>query len=151
MLPRPFSRGTVAVAALRRHQGELYRGLDDFDLPAAQCFDGNSEILVAPAWRIPRTIEGIAATRELVVERLGSEYGLAVDAIHDLGGRYHPSAGLTPEVVYPFAVQVHVDGPGQRALLWVKLDDAVTHRDLLLDGHLRIVAMRAAHALGALR
>jgi SAM-dependent methyltransferase len=151
VIPRPLSRGTVAVAVLRRHGGTFYLGLDDDDLPAAQCFDGNSEILVAPAWRIPREIEGIAATRDFVVDRLGAEYGLTVEAIHELGGRYHPSPGLTPEVVYPFAVQVQEDGPGLRPLLWARLDDVVRHRHLLVDGHLRVVALRAAHALGALR
>lgn len=150
VLPRPYSRGTVAVACLRRHEGAVYLGLDDHDLPAAQCFDGNSEILVTPAWRVPRAVEGIAATRELLVERLGAEYGLAVAGVWELGGRYHPSAGLTPEVVYPFAVEVYEDGPGERPLLWVRLDDALAHRDLLVDGHLRVVTLRAAHALGAL-
>jgi hypothetical protein len=65
----------------------------------------------------------------------------------ELGGRYHPSAGLTPEVVYPLAAEVSPDGAGDRALRWIPLSDAVTQRHLLRDGHLRIVALRAAHAL----
>jgi hypothetical protein len=38
----------------------------------------------------------------------------------------------------------------QLRLWWVRLRDAVETRHLLQDGHLRIVALRAAHALGLL-
>jgi hypothetical protein len=39
--------------------GEVWIGIDDDDLPAAQCFHGNSEILVAPAWRLPREVASL--------------------------------------------------------------------------------------------
>jgi hypothetical protein len=70
-----------------------------------------------------------------------------------LGGRYHPSAGLTPEAVHPFAVDVMEDesGGAERPLAWVPLADTVSRRAELCDGHLRIVLLRAAHALGLLR
>ena len=69
----------------------------------------------------------------------------------DLGGRYHPSPGVTPEVVYPMAVEVAAERPAAaRALAWVRLDDAVRGLSHLHDGHLRVVVLRAAHALGRL-
>ena len=47
-------RRTMACALLRAARGgEVLFGVDDDDLPAAQLFTGNSNLLVAPAWRIP--------------------------------------------------------------------------------------------------
>jgi SAM-dependent methyltransferase len=153
VVPRPYGINTVALAPLWLHNGEIYLGVDDDDLPAAQCFTDNSQLLVAPAWRLPRTVEGIGRTRAFIRDRLRLEYGIACNRFFDLGGRYHPSAGLTPEVVYPMAAAVQIsDQPSAalRSLHWVVLRDAVAQRELLVDGHLRIVAMRAAHALGVL-
>ncbi len=149
--PATRSLNTVAVAALCRIAGQLCIAVQDHDLPASQCFDGNSEILVAPAWRIPREVSGIDATRAWVRNRLEQEHGLSCRQSFELGGRYFPSAGLTPEVVYPLAVEVASMGRGAKALTWISLADAVAERERLLDGHLRIVVWRAAHALGLLR
>jgi hypothetical protein len=153
VVPRPYGINTVALAPLWLHDGVTYLGVDDDDLPAAQCFTGNSQLLVAPAWRIPREVHGIGGTRNFVRERLRQEYGVDCGRFFDLGGRYHPSAGLTPEVVYPMAAAIEIlDSPSValRSLRWIKLEDAAAGRELLVDGHLRIVTMRAAHALGVL-
>lgn len=139
---------TVAVAPLARSGGRVLIGLDDDDLPAAQCFTGNSELLVAPAWRVPREVSGMARTRAFVGGRMREELGLVCDGFFELGGRYHPSAGLTPEVVYPLAARVRIEGEVGLRLHWVPLDEVVSHRAGLRDGHLRILGLRAAHALG---
>ncbi|HVJ21412.1 MAG TPA: hypothetical protein VM686_38640, partial [Polyangiaceae bacterium] len=79
------------------------------------------------------------------------EYGLEVGRFWELGGRYHPSPGVTPEVVYPVAVELQKLPPGgDRPLYWVSLDELVTERLSLRDGHLRIGVLRTAHALGRL-
>ena len=67
-----------------------------------------------------------------------------------LGGCYHPSPGVTPEVVYPLAVEVRREGAGGRPLLWISLRDAIRDLWALRDGHLGVVTLRAAHALGML-
>ena len=60
--------------------------------------------------------------------------------------------GLTPEVVHPYAVEIRgASGAGARRMRFVRLREALAHLDLLVDGHLRIAALRAAHALGLLR
>jgi hypothetical protein len=148
VLPRTLSFNTVAVAPLRRHGAEVYLGVDDDDLPAAQAFNGNSELLVAPAWRLPREVAAMGPARAWVRQRLLREYGLRAGEVWELGGRYHPSAGLTPEVVHALAAEVAEDAPGERALLWVPLREAARAVHTLQDGHLRTVALRAAHALG---
>jgi SAM-dependent methyltransferase len=149
--PRAHRLESVAVAVLRRTHDVIHIGLDDDDLPAAQCFEGRSDLWIAPAWRLPLGIAGITAARAFVVERLAAEHGLRCGDVFELGGRYHPSAGLTPEVVYPLAVEILDESAAPKPLAWVPLADAVARRADLHDGHLRVVLVRAAHALGLLR
>jgi hypothetical protein len=149
VLPRELSYNTMAVAPLRRHAGRVLLGIDDDDLPAAQAFSGASELLVAPAWRLPRELASLTPARAWVLERLRREHGLTPGGVYELGGRYHPSPGVTPEVVHPVAVEVVAEAPAERPLLWVDLRDAAAHAAALRDGHLRTLAQRAAHALGA--
>ncbi len=159
VMPRPLSFNTVATAPLRKHGDQVWLGIDDDDLPAAQCFNGNSQLLVAPAWRLPHAVDTLTAAWEWTRGRLEAEYGVTSGEIWELGGRYHPSPGVTPEAVYPIAVEVleETEGlfsacapTGRRQLTWVRLADALGHLEQLVDGHLRIVALRAGHALGLL-
>lgn len=147
VVPQPLSALTVSVALLRRMGGRVYIGLDDDDLPAAQCIRGNSELWVTPAWRLPHEVQGPSASVEFLRERLQQEYGVALGDTAWLGGRYHPSTGATPEVVHPLVADaVEVRG-GQRPLTWVPLDALVRSPRWLADGHLRIAAERCAHLL----
>jgi ubiquinone/menaquinone biosynthesis C-methylase UbiE len=150
VLPARHSLNTVACAVLARRDGAIYLGVADDDLPAAQCFVGNSELLVAPAWRIPADVASETTALSWVVKRLSEEYGLTTGRTYGLGGRYYPSAGMSPEVVHPMAVEVLAEEPGDLALYWIRLDSVATHRADLVDGHLRTVALRAAHALSLL-
>jgi len=150
VVPRTLSTNTIAAALLLRSNDRVLLGVDDDDLPAAQCFLGSSALLVTPAWRLPKTVERLSAATTWVRERLRLEHGLETGEVWELGGRYYPSAGLTPEVVYPLAFEIRdVTGLG-RQLSWVPLEEIVAGIDRLMDGHLRIVALRAAHALGLL-
>ncbi|WP_437589861.1 methyltransferase domain-containing protein [Sorangium sp. So ce1000] len=168
VVPRSLGVLTVSTALLARApSGEVVLGVDDDDLPAAQSFAGNSGILVAPAWRLPRSVRALAATEAFVRERLLIEYGVRVGAAVELGGAYRPSAGLTPELVQPLAfVVTAAPAPAAapasaaalpdlapaldaaRRLSWVPLTEIVAGREHLPDGHLRVAALRAAHALG---
>ncbi|AUX48964.1 hypothetical protein SOCE26_105090 [Sorangium cellulosum] len=166
VVPRPLGALTVATALLARSpSGEVLLGVDDDDLPAAQSFSGNSEILVAPAWRLPRSEGTLAAAEAFVRLRLQVDYGVRVGGAVELGGAYRPSAGLTPELVQPLAFVItaaaaetpapdaaapDLEPPSGavRRLSWVPLTELVAGREHLPDGHLRVVALRAAHALG---
>ncbi|WP_437724423.1 methyltransferase domain-containing protein [Sorangium sp. So ce861] len=167
VVPRPLGALTVSTALLARApSGEVVLGVDDHDLPAAQSFSGNSELLVAPAWRLPRSARTLAEAEAFVRARLLVEYGVDAGEAVELGGAYRPSAGLTPELVQPIAFVVTgvsaeappapsaaappaapVSAPPRR-LHWVPLTALVAGREHLPDGHLRVVALRAAHALG---
>jgi hypothetical protein len=150
VVPVTRSCNSIAVAPLLRVGGVTYLGVDDDDLPAAQCFHGNSQILVAPAWRLPHGIDTLGEARTFATERLRDEYGVEVAGVQELGGRYLPSPGMTPEAVHPLAATVravHHDAP--KALRWIALEELQASPGVMLDGHLRIVALRAAHALGS--
>ncbi len=41
------------------------------------------------------------AAKDEVRGELLKKFGLVVDEIHSLGGKYRPSIGITPEVIYP--------------------------------------------------
>ncbi len=101
---------------------------------------------MAPAWRLPREIESQTPMRALAVERLGKEHGLRCGRVTELGGRYHPSSGLTPEVVFPLAVEVLDEVDAARPLYWVELSRLLENERHVVDGHLRVVMFRAAHA-----
>lgn len=151
VVPRTMSINTVATALLARSGDTMLIGVDDDDLPAAQSFSGNSDLLVAPAWRLPRSIERRADAVRWILERLESEYRAHAGRVWELGGMYQPSAGLTPERVYPYAFEIdRLEEAAGRSLLWVPITDAIRHAGRLHDGHLRIVLFRAAHALGLL-
>ena len=148
VLPRRLSFNTICFCLLRREGDDVLIGVADDDLPGPQCLDGTSELLVAPAWRLPREVRGIAGSREWALQRLRERYTISAARVWPLGGRYHPSPGATPEVVHPLAVQTTSRGEG---LHWLQLQRVVEDRELIRDGHLRIVALRAAHALGLLQ
>lgn len=151
VVPRTLGINTIATALLARSGDGIMIGLDDDDLPAAQSFNGNSELLVAPAWRLPRDVRTRHEAQEWTATRIAKEYGLRAAKWFELGGMYHPSPGVTPERVYPFAVEIDARiAEGERAIHWVRIEDAVANADRLRDGHLRIVLFRAAHALGML-
>ena len=153
-VPGPLSSRTISTALLRRDAGRILLGVDDDDLPAAQCIGGHSSILVTPAWRLPRSMQTTTPARAWIAARLRAEYGLTLGRAWELGGRYHPAPGSTPEVVFPVAWEVlgqgQTDTLAPRTLTWVPLVDLLEHEALLVDGHLRVAAFRAAHALGLL-
>ncbi|WP_437647047.1 methyltransferase domain-containing protein [Sorangium sp. So ce362] len=168
VVPRPLGALTVSTTLLARApSGEVLLGVDDHDLPAAQSFSGSSELLVAPAWRLPRSARTLADAEAFVRTRLRVEYGVEAGEAVELGGAYRPSPGLTPELVQPLAfvvTAVAAEAPAapaaaaprvapapvpDRRLYWVPLTELVAGREHLPDGHLRVVALRAAHALGA--
>jgi hypothetical protein len=99
---------------------------------------------------LPKAIATEAPARRWVLERLADEYGAVARDHWELGGPYRPSPGVTPETVFPIAVEVQEEMSAAHALEWLRLDELVRHLELISDGHLRIVALRAAHATGLL-
>jgi ubiquinone/menaquinone biosynthesis C-methylase UbiE len=152
-MPTARSSVTVALALLARVNDVVCLGLDDDDLPAIQSFYGHSNVLVAPAWRLPVTCDSRAEALTFVRARLRAEHGVEVGELTELGGRYHPSPGATPEVVHPFAAWVSScsEPANLRALRFVPIEELACHATEIVDGHLRVAVLRAASMLGVLR
>lgn len=148
--PRNLGLSTLVALPLARAGETIAVGLDDDDLPAAQALSGNSNLLVAPAWRLPRNLAGLDEAWSFVAARLAREHGMTVGERWALGGPYAPSAGLTPELAHPWAFAVRSIRGGARSLTWVSLAECVAGRASIADGHARVVLLRAAHALGLL-
>lgn len=148
--PAPLSLFTLSTAILSFEGDRTLLGIDDSDLPAAQAFNGNSNLPVTPAWRAPHSLPSLTPARAWLRERLRAEYGLETGEMWELGGPYLPSPGLTPEVVYCIAVEARAQTRGLRELAWIDLADFAENFTELRDGHLRIAGLRAAHALGLL-
>ena len=150
VLPKNLSPSTAATVLLRRRRDEIFLGLDEDDRPVAQAISGNSRLMVTPAWRLPSSLNTGHAMHQWLRQRLSLDYGLESAKVWDLGGPYHPSAGVTPEIVHPLAVEILDESDQGRALRWVPVDQVFTDIWHHPDGHLRILALRAAHALGRL-
>lgn len=142
--PAPFSNRTMSCALLARINGVTCIAIDDDDRPAAMALEGSSRLLVPPAFRLPAAITTLPHATRWVRERLHAQYGVEAAPLGELGGRYHPAPGLTPEVVHPFVWTTAVAVP---TLHWVPLSDAARHAQTLPDMHLRIAILRSAHAV----
>ena len=68
-------------------------------------------------------------------------------AITPLGAAYFPSAGITPERVYPFVVCLTETATATTAYDYVPLTQVKRNLHRLRDGHLLIAVMRLIHAL----
>lgn len=148
--PARASLNTVAVAPLWRGPTEVYFGLVDEDLPAAQCFSGHSNHLQAPAWRLSSELTSLHNLPRYLRGALDRENGLEVRDCFQLGGPYFPSPGVTPEIAYPWAVDVWSHGESAVPLCWVPLSQLVQGFEHLKEGHLRTLVSRVARALSSI-
>jgi hypothetical protein len=85
-----------------------------------------------------------------IAERLREEFSVTVRQAWELGGSYHATPGVTPELVWPFAVEVEADAACDSRLRWLPLEVLIGELDSVRDAHLLVVAWRLAHALGVL-
>lgn len=148
--PRGYSLSTVAVLPVVQLAGEYLVGLEHRDLPAVQLHTGGrrSGLVTCPAWRLPRTISQFPDAEALVISNLLAHFAVQVTRVFPLGGKYYPSIGATPEVVYPLVAEVRADCLPDSALGFVSLRELVQLRHRVEDGHLLIALLRLAHALG---
>jgi SAM-dependent methyltransferase len=150
LVPREASRNTtVALPVVRTPEG-IRVGIEHRELPAVQHFTGSASLAVTPAWRLPRTITHSSQVPAFIAERLREEFSVTVRHTWELGGSYHTTPGVTPELVWPFAVEVEADAACDSRLRWLPLEVLIGELDAVQDAHLLVVAWRLAHALGVL-
>lgn len=150
LVPHEASRNTaVALPVVRVREG--YRvGIEHRELPVVQHFTGSASLAVTPAWRLPRTLTDSSQVPAFISERLREEFSVTVRRTWELGGSYHATPGVTPELVWPFSVELEADAACDSRLRWLPLEVLIAELDSVRDAHLRVVAWRLAHALGVL-
>jgi SAM-dependent methyltransferase len=148
VVPEKLSCNTVIAVPVIKAKGSTYVGLELRDLPAVQSFAGSSNIVTVPSWRLPRSMKSQAELPGFLASVLGQDFALAVRNVWELGGPYFSSPGVTPEVVYPFVVEVDANQFTSSPLHFVDCDTLDSKLHLLPDAHLLIAAYRLRHALG---
>jgi hypothetical protein len=148
--PARLAHNTLVVLPVVRTEQGIYVGIEHRDLPAVQSFSGSSKIAVAPAWRLPSTVTHQSELPHFLKGALERDFNLRAYKAWELGGPYFPTSGVTPEVVYPFVVEVDTGNDFDSALRFIRLGEITGKQDLLRDAHLLIATYRLAHALGAL-
>jgi hypothetical protein len=150
LVPREASRNTAVALPVVRTKDGIRVGIEHRELPAVQHFTGSASLAVTPAWRLPRTLTGLEQVPAFIAGRLREEFSVSVRRTWELGGSYHATPGVTPELVWPFAVEVEADAACDSRLRWMPLEVLVGQLDAVQDAHLLVVAWRLAHALGVL-
>jgi SAM-dependent methyltransferase len=148
VVPEELSSNTVVAVPVIKAQGSTYVGLELRDLPAVQSFAGSSNIVTVPSWRLPRSMKSQAELPGFLASMLGEEFALAARNVWELGGPYFSSPGVTPEVVYPFVVEVDATEFTSSPLHFIDCDTLDRKLHLLHDAHLLLAAHRLRHALG---
>lgn len=150
IVPKNLSKNTVAAIPFIKTEGEIFVGVEYRDLPAPQNFTGNSNIVCVPAWRVPKSIEHKFDLEKLLREKFPKDFNVSINKIWELGGTYFPTPGITPEIVYPFAVELKIANLYQTDLFFFKIQDLLNNLYKIRDAHLLILANRLAHSLGFL-
>lgn len=148
--PKGRSKNTISAIPVMKSGGRVYVGIETRDLPAVQSHTGSSRIATNPAWRLPKGTTDLRQAEEFLNSRLLKDFNAKASKITPLGGEYYTSPGTTPEVVFPYAVEVDASSVGDSKLSWVDLEDLIQQRKKIQDGHLMTAAFRLAHALGLL-
>lgn len=141
VLPNERSCNTLLALPVLFAQ-EVLIGLETRYLPVPQRHEGNARILTAPAWRLNRQVESLDQAKAM----LADSFGVSAGAVTSLGAAYFPSAGITPERVYPFIVRL-TEEPANASYDFVPLMQVKRNLHRLRDGHLLIAVMRLIHAL----
>ena len=147
VVPQKLSLSTVTVVPVVKTQRGTYIGVELRDLPAVQSFAGNSRILTIPSWRLPLSLRNIGELPAFISAALRRDFHLTVRNAWELGGSYFSTPGVTPEVVYPFVVEVDATDIPSSHLHFVDCD--ALNFDQLHDAHLLISTHRVRHALAS--
>ncbi len=147
VVPQNFSKNTVAAIPFFMADNKIYVGIEYRDLPAVQRFTGNSQIVCVPAWRLPTTISHKFDIQPFLHEKFPKDFTGKIGKTWELGGSYFTSAGITPEVVYPFAVELEAESLAETDLKFFNLQDLLTKIDEIQDAHLLILLNRLGHAI----
>lgn len=153
--PRPFSDNTTAVLPVAKVDGEVLVGVESRDLPAPQIRMGSAEHITIPCFRLDRSTSDLKQAQGEARARLLIEFGLEVRGTEPLGGKFFPSPGVVPELVYPIIAEVDLESSSpqdhQSGLKWIPMKELLENHSMVRDGHLLTALFRGAHALGLMK
>jgi ubiquinone/menaquinone biosynthesis C-methylase UbiE len=150
VVPQNFSKNTVAAIPFFTADNEIFVGIEYRNLPAVQRFTGNSNIVCVPAWRLPKPVLHKFEIEPFLREKFPKDFNVKVHKTWELGGSYFTSVGITPEVVYPFAVELNAESLSETDVQFFNLKNLLAKIDEIQDAHLLILLNRLAHAFGLL-
>lgn len=140
--PQQLSINTLVTLPVVRNNKMVFVGLEIRHLPVPEKHTGSSLIPVAPAVRLPKEIKTFYDLEKFISNH--KIFGTSIVNFQKLGEKFFPSAGVTPEQVYPFVVTL---AEATDNLKWVSLKELYDHFELLKDGHLLISLSRLFHAI----
>ena len=138
--PQHHSSNTIVTLPVFSHQNEIFLGIEKRDLPVPQINEGNSTILTAPAYRLPKQVTNIFEMKNFIYAQ--KMFNCKVESMQKLGEKYIPCAGLSPEQVYPYIVTLNAPS---KDLHWISLNTLYENSAQLRDGHLLICLYRLKH------
>jgi SAM-dependent methyltransferase len=150
VVPKNFSKNTVAAIPFLQTENGIFVGIEFRDLPAPQRFTGSSHLACVPAWRLPKSIEHKFDLETFLREKFPKDFNAEINKTWELGGSFFTSAGITPEIVYPLAVELNAEVLGKTDLKFFDLTTLLDNLDKIQDAHLLISLNRLAHGLGFL-
>ena len=149
VIPKTLSLSTATALPVCRTTAGVFVGVERRDLPAVQEFSGSSRITTVPAWRLPQTLKHISDVPEFVAEGMSRDFSVQVIKSWELGGSYFSTPGVTPEVVYPYVVEVDGSDLSVSSLTFIRLDQLCNNFAVINDAHLLVAAYRLRHAIEA--
>jgi hypothetical protein len=148
VVPRNLSKNTVAAVPFIKTADSILVGVEFRDLPAPQRFSGTSELACVPAWRLPFETAHKFDLAPFLREKFPADFNISIGKMWELGGSYFTSAGITPEIVYPTAIEFDAQSSGETALKFFHLKYLLEISEQIQDAHLLILLNRLGHALG---
>lgn len=150
VVPAQLSKNTASALPVLRNAMGTFIGIEHRDLPAVQSFTGSSRIAAAPAWRLGRDVQHRTDLPEFVGMVLPRDFRVQASRIHELGGPYFTSPGVTPEIVHPFVVEIDGASVDDPPLHFIEAHSLLSRIDQIQDAHLLISSFRLLHALNML-
>ena len=147
VVPHDLSFSAVSAIPVVKTARGTYAGIELRDLPAVQSFTGSSSIATVPSWRLAESVNSVLELPAFIRTSMRKEFSLTVSHVWELGGPYFSSPGVTPEVVYPFVVEVNASDVASSTLHFVETSEL--RFDQIHDAHLLLAAYRLRHALSS--
>jgi hypothetical protein len=148
VVPQELSFSTVTALPVVKTERGVFVGLEVRDLPAVQACTGSSRVVTVPSWRIPRSLRSVRELPAFVSTGMRRDFAVAAQNVWELGGPYFSSPGVTPEVVFPFAIEVEANDIASSQLRFMDCAVLGARLDQIQDAHSLIAIWRLRHALG---